>query len=99
MKTIAIVGILMIAVFGFEGSARAFEGGTKAIVAMTNPEMGGAQYGPLVVVAHHELAPSKPVTGLLRRVPEPTLSIERIREEKPGRSTGTKAIVLFQKEG
>ena len=96
MKAIAIVGILMIAVFGLEGTALAFEGGTKAFVAMNQTSGGTTQYSPLVLAAPHEFTPSKPVLQLLHRMFEPPVAGERIRQEKPGRSTGTKAVVLFQ---
>ena len=98
MKAIAIVGMLMIVIFGLVGNSLAFEGGTKAIVAMNQTTTGEAQFSPLVLAGPHEFTPSKPVLQLLRRMFEPTVTGERIRQGKPGRSTGTKAVVLFQQE-
>ena len=96
MKTVAIVGAVVM-VFAFAGNAWAYDGGTKAVIAMTNPPRGIAEYSPILVVPHDQLTPTKPIVQLLRRIPEPTLSVERIREEKWGPSTGTKAVVLFQR--
>ena len=96
MKAIAIVGAVAMA-FAFVGNGWAYEGGTKAVAVMTHPERARAEAGPLFVIPYNELSPGKAITRLLHRVPQPTLSIERIREEKMGPSTGTKTVVLFQK--
>jgi len=94
IMTLTLVMLFAVAVNGF-----AYDGGTKLVATMTQPDPGEVQFGPIWVVPSHELSPSKTVQTLLYRVPEPTLSIERIREEKPGRTSGTKAVVLFQKRG
>ena len=96
MKAIAIVGAVAM-VFTFAGNSWAYDGGTKAVIAMTSPPRGIAEYSPIFVVPHDQLTPTKPIVQLLRRMPEPTLSVERIREEKWSPSTGTKAVVLFQR--
>lgn len=99
MKNIALFIAFTLFLFGFGGNVFSYEGGTKLVATMTHPERGEAKFSPLILIPHEELAPSKPVLRLLHRVPEPTLSKARIREEKWGRSLGTKALVRFQKEG
>lgn len=98
MKNITWLVALAV-ILTFAGNAWTYEGGTKLIATMTQPAKGEVQFGPIRVVPSHELSPSKTVQTLLYRVPEPTLSIERIREERPGRTSGTKAVVLFQRRG
>jgi hypothetical protein len=98
MKSAVLLATLTLLIFGLGITAAAYEGGTKTVATMTHPEKGEVQFGPIVVIPHDALTPSKLVTGLLRRLPEPTLSVERIRLEKPGQSLGTKAVVLFQRE-
>lgn len=97
MKTLTFLATFMFVFLAVTGNAFSYEGGTKALVVMTHPEKGEADFSPLLVIPHDELTPSKPVQRLLRQIPEPTLSLERIREEIPGPSLGTKAVVLFQK--
>lgn len=98
MKKATAVAMVAVVVFGFSGNLFAYEGGTKMVAAMNQPERGEAQFAPLILVPYDSLTPSKPVVQLLRRVPEPTLGAGRIREEIPGRSLGTKGPVRFQKE-
>lgn len=97
MKTINLVTVLALVSLGFAGNVWASEGATK-VVAAAGLEQGRSQPGPILLVSGSQLSPTKPVEAFLRRVPQPTLSAESIREEKPGRSFGTKAAVLFQKE-
>lgn len=98
MKNGTVVVTLAILILGFGGYGLAYEGATKAVAVMTYPEKGETEFGPILLIPSEEMAPAKPVQQLLRRVPEPTLSIERIRTEKPGTTSGTKAVVLFQGE-
>ncbi len=98
MKSIAFVTVLTLALLGMTTPVAAYEGGTKAVAAMNQPHRAESQPGPLLLVPHNALTPSKPVLRLLNRFPEPTLSVERIREEKQGPSLGTKRVVLFQKK-
>lgn len=98
MKKAAAVTLALLFALGFAGNAFAYEGGTKMVAAMNQPERGEPQFSPILLVPHESLTPSKPVLRLLHRIPEPTLSAERIREEVPGRSLGTKGVVRFQKE-
>lgn len=99
MKNVTIVAVLTVFALGFVGDAWAFEGGTKLVTTMIQPARAENEKGPLILVSGDLLAPGKAAAGFMRRAPEPTLSIERIREEKPGRSLGTKTAVLFQREG
>ena len=96
MKTINFVVVAALVSMVSAGNVWALEGATKAVVAAAQMEQGKAQGGPLLLASGTELAASKPVQAFLRRIPQPTLSAERIREERPGRSFGTKAAVLFQ---
>lgn len=98
MKKVAAVTLALLFALGFAGNVFAYEGGTKIVAAMNQPERGEAQFAPLILVPHDSLTPSKAVVRLLHRIPEPTLAPERIREEVPGRSLGTKGPVRFQKE-
>lgn len=95
MKNVTLLVTLAILILGFGTYAFGYEGGTKVVATMTHPERGAVEAGPVLLIPHDELAPSKMVLQLLRRVPEPTLSVERIRTEKPGTTSGTKAVVLF----
>jgi len=98
MKTIAFVGVVLTVIFGLQGFAPAFEGGTKAVASMNfRPEYRAIEPGPAPVLSYEPWRGSKPVVELLRRFPKPTLSLEKIREETPGASLGTKAVVLFQR--
>lgn len=97
MKSGVLLATLTLLIFGFGITAAAYEGGTKTVATMTHPEKGEVSFSPLVVIPHDALMPSKAVTQLVHRLPQPTLSVERIREERPGQSLGTKAVVLFQK--
>lgn len=99
MRKGAAVTIVLLFVLGFAGNAFAYEGGTKMVAAMNQPERGEAQPGPILLVPGTSLTPSKAVVRFLHRIPEPTLAPERIREERWGPSLGTKALVRFQKEG
>lgn len=99
MKNIALFTIVILFVFGFAGSLPAYEGGTKAVATMTHPERGESPAGPLLLIPHNELAAGKPFLAFLHRIPSPTLSAERIREEKTGPSLGTKSLIRFQKTG
>lgn len=98
MKKATAVAIVALVVFGFSGNLFAYEGGTKMVAAMNQPERGEPQFSPLLLVPHESLTPSKLIVRFLHRIPEPTLGRERIREEVPGRSLGTKGLVRFQKE-
>lgn len=95
MKNVTSLVTLVILILGFGTYAFGYEGGTKVVATLTHPERGAVEAGPVLLTPHNELTPGKAVQQLLRRVPEPTLSIERIRTEKPGRTSGTKAVVLF----
>ncbi len=99
MKTIPLIAMLALAALAVGGNLWAYEGGTKAVVARMQPEKGEAGFNPILLVPGGELSPGKPVQQFLRRIPQPTLSAERIREEKPGRSLGTKAVVVFEGKG
>lgn len=98
MKTINFAVLVALVSLVSAGNVWALEGATKAVVAAAQPEQGKAQGGPLLLASGTELATAKPVQAFLRRIPQPTLSAERIREEKPGHSFGTKVAVLFQEE-
>ena len=89
---------LAVLMLGFGVSAFGYEGGTKVVATMTHLERGAVEAGPVLLVPHDELAPTKAVQEFLRRVPEPTLSVERIRTEILGTTSGTKAVVLFQRK-
>jgi len=92
-----ILGFLVLMVVGiFLANAFAYEGGTKFVATMTHPGEKPASFGPILVVPSSEMTPSKPILKLLNRIPEPTLSVERMRVEKLGPSLGTKALVRFQ---
>jgi hypothetical protein len=97
MKNAIVLLAIAALALGLAGSAFAYEGGTKLVATMTQPERGEAAYGPITLVPYDSLTGSKPVVEFLRQIPEPTLAVARLREEKPGRSTGTKEVVLFQK--
>lgn len=96
MKTRVVMGIVLMSTFALGVNALAYEGGSKMVAAFAHPEKGEAEFGPLSVVPSEVLTPGKPIVQMLHRLPQPTLSVERIREERPGRSLGTKAVVLFQ---
>ena len=98
MKNGILLVTLAILILGFGVSAFGYEGGTKVVATMTHWERGAVESGPVLLTPHDELTPTKAVQQLLRRVPEPTLSIERIRTEKLGTTSGTKAVVLFQEK-
>lgn len=97
MKNIALFTITILFIFGFAGSLPAYEGGTKVIATMTHPERGESPSSPLILVPHNDLTAGKPFLAFLHRVPRPTLSAARIREEKAGPSLGTKSLIRFQK--
>ena len=99
MKNVALVTAFALFIFGFGVTGFASGEGTKLVATMTHPERGEMIYGPVSIVPYDALTATKPVVAYLRRVPEPTLTAARLREEKPGRSTGTKEPVLFQKGG
>lgn len=96
MKTMNLVVAAVLVSLVSAGNVWASEGATKTVAALAQPEGGKALSGPLLLVSDTSMAPAKPVQAYLRQVPQPTLSVERIREERPGRSFGTKAAVLFQ---
>jgi len=98
MKNKVLSITLVILIVGFQGYAFGYEGGTKVVATMTHPERGAVEAGPILLTPHDQMTPTKSFQELLRRVPEPTLSAERIRTEKPGRTSGTKAVVLFQEK-
>lgn len=98
MKNVTLLVTLAVLALGFGAVAFGYEGGTKVVAAMTHPERGAVEAGPILLTPHNEMTPTKSFQELLRRVPEPTLSIERIRTEKPGKTSGTKAVVLFQEK-
>jgi hypothetical protein len=98
MRNVALVLVLLIAVFGASSSVWAYEGGTKAVAAMGSAHKEGqAQFGPISVVPSHWLTPGKLIERYLHRIPEPTLTAERLREETPGPSLGTKEVTRFWK--
>lgn len=97
MKNVTWFIVLAAFLAGLAGNAWAFEGGTKAAAAMLHrPEYRVTTPGPAPVLTYDIWRSSKPVLQFLSRLPEATLSVERIRMEKAGPSTGTKAVVLFQ---
>jgi len=98
MKNVTLLTLAASVILGISATAFSYEGGTKRVVRMALPQRGPADVSAIPAVLSYELTGSKPVVNFLRRIPEPTLSVERIREEKPGASLGTKAVVLFQKE-
>lgn len=97
MKSVTWLLATILIVFGVTVNVFAFEGGTKIVATMTHPQNGETQFAPILLIPHDDLAPSKSVVQFLHRAPKPTLSVERIREEKLGKSFGTKAVVLFQR--
>ena len=98
MKNLILFLILILGIFSFLGNALGHEGGTKAIATMIHLETGETQFGPIFVIPHEEMAPTKSIVEFLRSVPKPTLSMERVREEQPGKSLGTKLVVFFQNQ-
>jgi hypothetical protein len=99
MRPLALVTAFALFTLGFGAAGFAAGEGTKLVATMNQPERGEMISSPIQIVSSDALMPGKPVVAYLRRLPEPTLALTRLREEKPGRSTGTKAIVLFQKGG
>jgi hypothetical protein len=97
MKSAALVTVFTLLIFGFGLNGLAAGEGTKLVATMTQPERGEMIYSPFQAVSYDRLMPGKPVVAYLRRIPEPTLAAAALRGEKPGRSTGTKTFVLFQK--
>lgn len=77
-------------------SVLAYEGSTKFVATMTHPGEKPASFSPILLVSSSEMTPSKPILRLLNRIPEPTLSVERMRVEKFSPSLGTKAVIRFQ---
>lgn len=91
MRFVAVSAVLLLCVTGLALNGYGYEGGTKMVAAMNRVGEQEMQPGPILIVPASQLAPSKPVLRLLHRIPEPTLSPERIRVEKrPGASRGTK---------
>ncbi len=80
----------------FAGNLWAYEGGTKWVAALSHPEKGKVGASALPASSAYGLSGTKLVVQFLYRMPEPTLSLGRIREETLGPSLGTKSIVLFQ---
>jgi len=80
----------------FAGNLWAYEGGTKWVSTFAHPEKGKMGASAFPASTDYRLSGTKLVVQFLHRMPEPTLSMERIREETPGPSLGTKSIVLFQ---
>lgn len=97
MRTLISLVVLSFLVLGFGNALSAYEGGTKAVATMTHPEKGEAQFGPVLLVPHSSLTPSKAVTSLIHGIPQPTLTMSGIREEEGGQTLGTKAVVRFWK--
>lgn len=97
MKRIVGLTVAALLVGGIGGMAPAYDGGSKMIVTMAMPEKRPAEAGPAPIL-YYDMTGSKAVVNFLRRIPEPTLSVERIRLEKPGQTSGTKAVVLFQEK-
>ena len=88
--------VVLLWTLGFGGNALAVSGGTKGVAGMASPVKAEPVWSPLIVPSHDEWMPTKTVGGFLGRIPKPTLSLGAIREERPGRTSGTKAVVLFQ---
>jgi len=99
MKKITLFTALSLFMFGLSGTVLSYEGGTKVVATMTHPEQGKMVRGPIFLVPFEQLAPGKLIEKYLHRIPEPTLSVQRIREEKSGESRGTKMHVRYLKEG
>jgi len=99
MKKVALFTGVALFIFGLAGNVIGYEGGTKLVATMTHPDEGKMVSGPLTLVPYHKLAPGKLIERYLHQLPQPTLSAQTIREEKPGPSLGTKGIIRFQKTG
>ena len=97
MKNVAVLTAVALVGFGMAGNAFGYDGASKMVVSMARPEPIKIASGSAPVLSYDLWRGSKPVLQLLQRVPKPTLTAERIREELPGPSTGTKAVVLFQR--
>ena len=98
MKKLIACFVVMIIAIAFTGNAGAYEGETKLIAAMNLTEKGELHQPQSALSSlNYEGGATKLVVRFLHRMPAPTLSLERIREEKPGPSVGTKNVVLFQK--
>jgi hypothetical protein len=97
MKKTAIFALATLLLVGVGGNLWAYEGGTKAVAAAATPVTGEPQWSPISVVPGYEMSPGKLIEKYLHAIPEPTLGIEGLREEIPGRSLGTKELVLFQR--
>lgn len=96
MKAIASVGLATLIVLGGAINLWAYEGATKGVAIMAFRDENHAVSDRTMLVPSDYLRGTKPVANLTHRLPEPSLSTERIREEMPGPTTGTKRIVLFQ---
>lgn len=97
MKTIIVFLTVAFLLGGWGGSTSAYEGGTKFVAAMNQPDRGKIE-SRQPLISDYGYGGTKLVVRFLHRMPEPTLSIQRIREEKAGLSLGTKPVVRFQKE-
>ena len=97
MRHVVLFLVLTTAFLGLGGNLLAYEGGTKLVATMASPAIGEAKSGPTFGLSYG-VNSTKPVVSFFKRMPEPSLSLERIREEKLGRNLGTKEIVLFQKK-
>lgn len=99
MKTIALSGMLAIVLFGMAAPLGAYgEEGTKGVVT---PAFQGGRHA---VSDSRALAPAdytmgtKPVVQFFHRMPEPSLSQKRIREERAANSLATKPVVAFNRK-
>lgn len=99
MKTLTVLTLLSLVIFGFQGSVLAYEGGTKFVAMVNRPAMEQTEFSPIFLVHESNLMGTKPVVQFLHQTPQPTLSTGRLREERLGPSLGTKGVVRFRKKG
>lgn len=99
MNKITACLVAMSIALAFSGNILAYEGGTKLVATMAHPEKANIQSNLSLSSLEYGFGGTKLVVQFLHRLPKPTLSGQRIREEKPGPSLGTKSTVRFQKKG
>ena len=99
MKTLHCLLAVALLTLAFGITGWAYEGGTKLVAVVNHPEQGEQSFGPILLVSHDSLTPGKAVTRFFHRIPQSSLSRERIREERPLRTMGTKGVTEFWKKG
>lgn len=99
-KVVTTLVTILLLTLALTQNVFAYEGGTKYVATLTRSQEGGeVQVGPLLLTPGRELTASKPVVEFFHRRPEPTLSMTRIRQERPGPSTGTKLVAQLRQRG